>query len=66
MFLCFGARYLVPEPFPIQSDDDHGRVGEEALVVERQISPLPRHVQHVPAGTPRHERGVHSICNQQL
>lgn len=43
------AAYLVPEPLPVQSDDDHGGVGEEALAVERQISPFPRHVHHVPA-----------------
>lgn len=37
--VCFcnsvsGAQYLIPESLPVQSDDDHGRVGEEALVVE--------------------------------
>lgn len=33
-FLCFGGQYLVPESLSVQSDNDHGRVGEEALVVE--------------------------------
>lgn len=40
--------YLVPLSFSVQSDDDHGRVGEEALAVKRQIFPFPRHIQHVP------------------
>lgn len=40
--------YLVPDPLSVQGDDDHGRVGEEALAVERQVFPLPRHVKHVP------------------
>lgn len=29
-----GSQYLVPESLSVQGDDDHGRVGEEALVVE--------------------------------
>lgn len=41
--------YLVPESFSVQGDDDHGRVGEEAPIVEGQVFPLPRHIQHVPA-----------------
>lgn len=40
-------KYLVPESLPVQGHDDHGRVGEEALVVEGQVFPLPRHIQHV-------------------
>lgn len=28
------SRYLVPKSFLVQGDDDHGRVGEEAPVVE--------------------------------
>lgn len=42
------AVYLVPLSFSVQSDDDHGGVGEEALAVKRQIFPFPRHIQHVP------------------
>ncbi len=34
MFLCFLCWYLVPESLPVQSEDNHGRVREEALVVE--------------------------------
>lgn len=44
-----GAQYLVPESLPIQSNDDHGRIREEALVIEWQVFPFPRHIQHVPA-----------------
>lgn len=40
--------YLVPDSVSVQGDDDHGRVGQEALVVEGQVLPLPRHIQHVP------------------
>ena len=47
--VCLWSSYLVPESLPVQGDDDHGGVGQEALVVEGQVSPLPRHVQHVPA-----------------
>lgn len=43
-----GSQYLVPESLSVQGDDDHGGVGEEALVVERQIFSFPRHIQHVP------------------
>lgn len=46
IFLVLG--YLVPDPLSVQGDDDHGGVGEEALAVERQVFPLPRHIKHVP------------------
>lgn len=51
-FSCpaLGFLYLVPESLSVQSDYDHGRVCEEALVVKGQIPALPRHIQHVPIG----------------
>lgn len=41
------SQYLVPDSVPVQRNDNHRRVWEEALVVERQISSLPSHIQHV-------------------
>lgn len=50
--LRYFLKYLVPESLPVQGHNDHRRVRQEALVVEGQVFPLPRHIQHVPVEEP--------------
>lgn len=45
----FYPAYLVPESLPVQGNEDHGGVSEEALAVEGQVLLLPGHVQHMSA-----------------
>ena len=56
----FYQAYLVPESLPVQGDEDHGGVGEEALAVEGQVLLLPGDVQHVSAA------GEHTHTNTSI